>query len=90
MRGEPGMYFERCTRLVAECDRSIQTSMLPEHAVQEYSWDHPGFHGTLEVVVQAIQAQRPALVPYVYAVSGPGAVQQIDLAPINKQEAGPI
>lgn len=82
------MYVERGGRLAWSCDRSIQTSKVPEHMAGEFSWDHPSFSGALEVVARRVIEGRPILVAYLFNIVGPGQVSQVmanSVAPASKR-----
>jgi hypothetical protein len=65
------IYFERVTGS-GQAAAHIQTPCDPLYAATEYSWDHPGFRGLLQVSVQAVVHGRPQLLPYLVWVGGPG------------------
>ncbi|HEY3366794.1 MAG TPA: hypothetical protein VGK74_17215 [Symbiobacteriaceae bacterium] len=66
------LYFERVTAVAWEAAAHIQTSCRPERAASEFSWDHPGFRGLLEVIVQEVIVERPRLTIVLTRVDGPG------------------
>ncbi|MFZ5825655.1 MAG: hypothetical protein ACOY94_15270 [Bacillota bacterium] len=66
------IYFERVTPTRWPALAYIQTPCDPLRAAGEFSWDHPGFRGLLEVSVQGLVDGRPVLRPVLIQVSAPG------------------
>lgn len=71
------MYEERSSQFVWDCRCSIQTSVRLDWAAHEFSWDHPTFTGTLEVVGEVEADGGILLMASAYAVSGPGHMERI-------------
>lgn len=66
------IYFERVTPTRWPALAYIQTPCDPLRAAGEFSWDHPGFRGLLEVSVQGLVEGRPVLTAVLVQVNAPG------------------
>jgi len=66
------IYFERLTPTRWSADAHIQTPCDPVEAAVEFSLNHPGFTGAVEVSVQEVVGGRPVLTAVLVRVDGPG------------------
>lgn len=71
------IYFERLTPTSRPAHAYIQTPCDPIRAAGEFSWDHPGFSGLLEVSVQRVVEGRPVLTAVLVQVDAPGRCQLV-------------
>lgn len=76
------IYFERVTPTRWPARAHIQTPCEPLRAAGEFSWDHPGFSGLLEVSVQGVVEGRPILTAVLVYVDGPGSCREVE-SPCN-------